>query len=181
MQNNTQVADVTASGRPPAVLLIMSPAGPWRTRIAGSEPLAAIGSSDEPQRVVLSEYRDSALIITINRPDQRSAINAAVAAAPADACTELDETPALRLAIVQGAGGTFCAGLDLKAAARGERASVPGRGFAGLVEAPPAKPVIATVEGWSLGGGFARGVRLRRRPERPRGFRDRREPVWKGR
>jgi enoyl-CoA hydratase len=103
---------------------------------------------------VLVGYRESTLIITMNRPDQRNAINASVSAALADAFTELDETAALSVAIIQGAGGSFSAGLDLKAYARGERASIEGRGFAGFVESPPLKPVIAAVEGWALGGGF---------------------------
>jgi enoyl-CoA hydratase len=103
---------------------------------------------------VLLERSGRTLAITINRPEQRNAIDAAVAGALADAFTTLDEDPSLSAAVIHGAGGNFSAGLDLKALARGERASVDGRGFAGLVEAPPAKPLIAAVEGWALGGGF---------------------------
>ena len=55
--------------------------------------------------------------------------------------------------MLTGAGGTFCAGMDLKAFARGEWPRIEGRGFAGLTEAPPAKPLIAAVEGWALAGG----------------------------
>jgi len=111
-------------------------------------------ASGESNRDVLVKTSDSTLIITINRPDQRNAINASVSAALAEAFAELDETAALAVAVIQGSGGSFCAGMDLKAFARGERTSVSGRGFAGLVEAPPVKPVIAAVEGWALGGGF---------------------------
>jgi enoyl-CoA hydratase len=114
----------------------------------------SIAADGESNHEVLVERRESTLIITINRPGQRNAVNASVSAALADAFTELDETATLSVAVIQGAGGTFSAGMDLKAFARGERTSVEGRGFAGLVESPPVKPVIAAVEGWALGGGF---------------------------
>ncbi len=107
-----------------------------------------------PTAEVLTESRGSVSIITINRPHQRNAINQAVASQLAAALDELDADPQLAVGILTGAGGTFSAGFDLKAFARGERATVPGRGFAGLVEAPPVKPLIAAVEGWALGGGF---------------------------
>ena len=44
--------------------------------------------------------------------------------------------------------------MDLKAFLAGERPSIPGRGFAGVVERPPEKPLIAAVEGYALAGGF---------------------------
>lgn len=93
------------------------------------------------------------LVITLNRPEVRNAVDAAMSAAIAAAIDELDTDNALSVGILTGAGGTFCAGMDLKAFLRGERPEVAGRGFAGLTEAPPAKPLIAAVEGYALAGG----------------------------
>jgi enoyl-CoA hydratase len=103
---------------------------------------------------VIVERSDSVLVITINRPAARNAINRAAAAAIAEAMDELDEQPELSAGVLTGAGGTFCAGMDLKAFLAGERPSVPSRGFAGIVERPPAKPIIAAVEGSAVAGGF---------------------------
>jgi len=66
----------------------------------------------------------------------------------------LDSDPTLAAAVLTGAGGTFCAGLDLKAFLAVEKPSVGARGFAGIVEKPPVKPVVAAVEGTALAGGF---------------------------
>jgi enoyl-CoA hydratase len=67
---------------------------------------------------------------------------------------ELDSNDDLRVAIITGAGGTFCSGMDLKAFVSGEFPVVEGRGFAGIAEAPPTKPLIAAVEGYALAGGL---------------------------
>ncbi|MDT0449262.1 crotonase/enoyl-CoA hydratase family protein [Streptomyces hesseae] len=96
----------------------------------------------------------SALVVTIDRPRARNAVNADVARGIAAAVDRLESEPGLRVGVLTGADGTFCAGMDLKAAARGEQVTVPGKGFAGLVEARTAKPLIAAVEGHALGGGF---------------------------
>jgi enoyl-CoA hydratase len=103
---------------------------------------------------VIVERDGAVLVVTLNRPQVRNAINEATAEAIASALTELDASQGLSAAVLTGAGGTFCAGMDLKAFLAGERPSVPGRGFAGLVEAPPAKPLIAAVEGAAVAGGF---------------------------
>ncbi|MCP3712406.1 crotonase/enoyl-CoA hydratase family protein [Paraburkholderia sp. CNPSo 3274] len=103
---------------------------------------------------LLIESRDGIQILTINRPEARNACTKAVAEAIAAALDELEQRDDLRLAIITGAGGTFCAGMDLKGFLKGERPSLPGRGFAGLTEAPPRKPLIAAVEGYALAGGF---------------------------
>ncbi|MEX3845722.1 crotonase/enoyl-CoA hydratase family protein [Paraburkholderia sp. BR10882] len=103
---------------------------------------------------LLIEFCDGIQILTINRPEARNACTKAVAEAIAAALDELEQRDDLRLAIITGAGGTFCAGMDLKGFLKGERPSLPGRGFAGLTEAPPRKPLIAAVEGYALAGGF---------------------------
>lgn len=103
---------------------------------------------------VLSEARGGVLIITLNRPEARNAANKALAVGVAAALDHLEEDVSLRVAILTGAGGTFCSGMDLKAFVAGEVPSVEGRGFAGLTEYRSTKPVIAAVEGYALAGGF---------------------------
>lgn len=101
---------------------------------------------------VLLERRGRVLIITINRPDARNAVNAAVSHALADAIDQLDGDDDVSVGILTGAGGNFCAGMDLKAWVAGENVLVPGKGL-GFTEAPPRKPLIAAVEGFALAGG----------------------------
>ena len=101
---------------------------------------------------MLRERQGRTLIITINRPEVRNAVNKAVAEGLAAACDELDDTPELSVAVLTGAGGNFCAGMDLKAFAAGELAYVPGRGL-GFTERPPRKPIISAVEGHAVAGG----------------------------
>ncbi|KRB87056.1 crotonase/enoyl-CoA hydratase family protein [Noviherbaspirillum sp. Root189] len=103
---------------------------------------------------ILSRTEGQVLILTMNRPQARNAVSEALAHAMAAAMRDFDADPSLRVAVLTGAGGNFCAGMDLKAFARGERPMVPGAGFAGIVEKPPAKPLIAAVEGYAVAGGF---------------------------
>ncbi len=103
---------------------------------------------------VVVEVDEGVLVITINRPAQRNAMTKAAAEQIAEALIDLDARSDLSVGVLTGAGGTFCAGMDLKRFAAGELPRVEGRGFGGLTEAPPVKPLIAAVEGWALGGGF---------------------------
>lgn len=99
--------------------------------------------------------RDGAvLIITINRPDKRNAINREMSLAIARALDELDSDSTLRVGILTGAGAHFCAGMDLQAFADGRPPELEGRGFGGLTEMPPQKPLVAAVEGFALAGGL---------------------------
>ncbi len=103
---------------------------------------------------VVTQINDNIMTITINRPKAKNAVNLAVAEGIAAAIDELDSNTDIRVAILSGAEGTFCAGMDLKAFVSGEVPILPNRGFAGLVEAPPKKPLISAVEGYALAGGF---------------------------
>ncbi|MFF3256679.1 crotonase/enoyl-CoA hydratase family protein [Actinacidiphila glaucinigra] len=96
----------------------------------------------------------STLLITIDRPQARNAVNSAVAAGLTAALDELEGDSTLRAGVLAGAKGTFSAGMDLKAALNGDLPVIPGRGFGGLTEAELTKPLIAAVEGFALGGGF---------------------------
>ena len=106
------------------------------------------------QAPVLTDRHERVLVITLNRPDQRNAINADVARGVADALDQLDADASLSVGIVTGSGGFFCAGMDLKAFASGQMPWVEGRGFGGIVERSSDKPLIAAVEGFAVAGGL---------------------------
>lgn len=103
---------------------------------------------------VLVDVADGIMTVTLNRPEAKNAANRAVAEGVAAAMDELDSNDDIKVAILTGAGGTFCAGMDLKAFVSGEMPMVEGRGFAGLTESIPRKPLIAAVEGYALAGGM---------------------------
>jgi enoyl-CoA hydratase len=120
---------------------------------------------------VLTERRERVLLVTINRPDQRNAINRAVAEGIAAALDELDGDDDLSVGVLTGAGRGFCSGMDLKAFVTGERPYVADRGFAGITQRSATKPLIAAIEGFAVAGGLevalacdlivaARGARL---------------------
>ncbi|HZO79092.1 MAG TPA: crotonase/enoyl-CoA hydratase family protein [Solirubrobacteraceae bacterium] len=103
---------------------------------------------------VLAERRQRILTITINRPDQRNAINAAVAQGIAGALDQLDDDDGLSVGVLSGAGKGFSAGMDLKAFAAGEVPHVGDRGFAGITQRAARKPLIAAIEGFAVAGGL---------------------------
>jgi enoyl-CoA hydratase len=103
---------------------------------------------------VRTEVDGGIAVITINRPEARNAVNGAVAQGIAAAVDEFDSDRDVRVIILTGAGSNFSSGMDLKGFLSGDSPVVAGRGFAGITERPPAKPVIAAVEGYALAGGF---------------------------
>lgn len=103
---------------------------------------------------VLTEARGPVLVITLNRPDARNAVNLAAAMAMADILDRLDADPELSVGVITGAGRGFSAGMDLKGFAGGEFPTHPTKGFAGIVAQPARKPLVAAVEGFALAGGL---------------------------
>lgn len=104
--------------------------------------------------LVKTTIADRVMVITINRPEARNAVNMEAAQALAAALDILDASDDVTVGILTGAENTFSSGMDLKAFAKdGQRPYVGDRGFAGICERPPKKPLIAAVEGYALAGG----------------------------
>src|SRR3954449_581079 len=106
------------------------------------------------EEAVLTAAGDGVLLITLNRPDARNAVNAALAAGLAAALDRLDGDGGLQVGILTGGGRGFSAGMDLKAFVAGESPHVEGRGVAGIAQRPPRKPLIAAIEGFAVAGGL---------------------------
>lgn len=107
-----------------------------------------VDASLEPS--VLTERRGRVLVITLNRPAQRNSINGMLATQLCDAFEVLDNDPGLAAAVLSGNGQTFCAGMDLKAFARGESMAP----FMDFIKRGSQKPLIGAIEGFALGGGL---------------------------
>ena len=103
---------------------------------------------------VLTDIQDGFIVVTINRPEAKNAMTKAAAEGIRAAMEQLDKDNSLNAAILTGAGGTFCSGMDLKGFLRGETPTVKGYGFGGITEKGPEKPLIAAVEGYALAGGL---------------------------
>jgi enoyl-CoA hydratase len=105
---------------------------------------------------VRTERFDDVLVVTLDRPERRNAVDAATAVALTSAFRGFDGDPSLSVAILTGAGGTFCAGADLKALAAGEPRPVTpdGDGPMGPTRLRLQKPVIAAIEGHAVAGGL---------------------------
>lgn len=110
--------------------------------------------NESQEKPVLVSVDDGVMVITINRPEAKNAINKITAEAISTAIDQLDDSDDIQVAILTGAGGGFSSGMDLKAFLKGELPVVEGRGFAGITEATIRKPLIAAVEGFALAGGF---------------------------
>ncbi|NJD65498.1 MAG: crotonase/enoyl-CoA hydratase family protein [Chloroflexi bacterium] len=105
---------------------------------------------------VLYETRGPVAVVTIDRPEVRNAIDRRAAKALREAFEWFDGDDSLAVAVLTGAGGTFCAGADLKAVAegRGTRVAADGDGPLGPTRMLLSKPVIAAVEGFAVAGGI---------------------------
>lgn len=102
------------------------------------------------------ELRDEVAVVTIDRPEVRNAVDVPTAGALADAFRRFDTDESARVAVLTGAGGTFCAGADLKAVASGEQRdlSPEADGPMGPTRMQLHKPVIAAIEGHAVAGGL---------------------------
>ncbi|WP_411158306.1 crotonase/enoyl-CoA hydratase family protein [Streptomyces sp. CBMA29] len=100
------------------------------------------------------ETRGGVALLVLDRPEVRNAVDRPTAEALAAALDEFERRDDLRAAVLTGTGDVFSAGMDLKAFSRTGERPLTGRGAFGIIERPPAKPIIAAVEGRALGGGF---------------------------
>lgn len=107
---------------------------------------------------VHTESRGPVMIVTIDRPEVRNAVDRPTAEALAEAFRSFEADEALSVAVLTGAEGHFCAGADLKAMAnapeRANRIDTEGDGPMGPTRMQLDKPVIAAIEGYAVAGGL---------------------------
>src|ERR1700719_5283576 len=106
------------------------------------------------EQPVLTERRGNVLLITLNRPEVRNSVNAALAAGVAGALEELDGDGELSVGVLTGTGGVFSAGVGLGAFVKGESPWFGDRGFAGIAQRASRRPLIAAIEGFAVAGGL---------------------------
>jgi enoyl-CoA hydratase len=116
--------------------------------------MSATDSAAVASEPVLAERRGNVLLITLNRPEVRNSVNAALAAGVGGALDELDDDDGLSVGVLTGAGGFFSAGMDLGAFVKGESPWFGDRGFAGIAQRASRKPLIAAIEGFAVAGGM---------------------------
>jgi hypothetical protein len=113
--------------------------------------------TDEGKQTIVTERRETTFVVTINRPEVRNALDEPTAFSFAQALREFDRDEALAVAVLNGSGGTFCSGFDLKATALGTRmphVREEGDGPLGVTRMLLSKPVIAAIEGYAVAGGL---------------------------
>jgi enoyl-CoA hydratase len=108
----------------------------------------------ETSQVLLYEKREHVLVLTLNRPEAKNSFNAELSMALSEALDRFEEDAELRVAVLTGAGGSFSAGMDLKALLKGEKSFTKKRGGFGIMTTPPSKPIIAAIEGYAVAGGL---------------------------
>lgn len=111
----------------------------------------------DEQSPLLTERVGHVLVLTLNRPQARNAMNLELAGLLGQAVEELTDTPELRAAVLTGAGTAFCAGQDLKALVAGEAlfpSEHPEWGFGAFVGHFTPKPIVAAIHGFAFGGGL---------------------------
>ncbi|MEW2355483.1 enoyl-CoA hydratase-related protein [Spirillospora sp. NPDC029432] len=106
--------------------------------------------------MIRTERRGAVQLVTLDRPERRNAVDGPMAEGLAEAVGAAERDEEVRAVVLAGAGGTFCAGNDLKAMAAGDFPvpTVDGPPPMRVTRTPPAKPVIAAIEGYCFGGGF---------------------------
>ncbi len=128
------------------------------TNSPSSPPSSSSSTSSTSSASVTTERSGAVFIVTICRPEARNAVDGPTARGLADAFRTFDRDDSLSVAVLTGAGGTFCSGADLKAVGRGEGNKVEQDialdGPMGPTRMLLSKPVIAAVEGFAVAGGL---------------------------